>query len=840
MTRHTGESNPAQAGGRIARVATLLYLLGTATLAGAEQISADNGNQEEVSSAPVIEETVVLGSLIPRPDRNAISPVYTIDRESLEIDGRQSIGQLLNRYPQFRPGNTSSFFSLPNHRNSYTSLNLRGLGPSRTLTLVNGRRLGPTGNTGEVDINILPVGLIENVDVLTGGASSVYGADAVAGVVNFALRDSYDGLELDVKGGRTDRNDGDTASVTLLGGSEFADGRGHFTAFLGYDDADSIAAIERDHSSREIEEDIATGELFFGGSPYLPGGLLVAPVVVGGMPSGALMFGRNGEARPFSFPDDLHSPYSVQDMRPNLERFTGGGFMNYEFNPALRLDVGVLLSDQNMRQVYDATPLTLLNMVLNTSNPLLTPETREVLQSNFGPTVIAEQFLYRTENVGVRTRDFDQDNAWYNLELSGRWTENWQWNLAYTQSDADLKLKQSGGASAARLQQALLVNPETGECFDPSGGCQPADAFGRGRLSPEAADFISEDPFVTREDTRQQIASFRSYGSWDIAGWRESNVAFGLEYRRDRGKFRPDERVNEATSYPGFSQGFASGGSDEVAEVYGELLVPVLEDHPWAQSLDLELGARYSDYSSYGGEWTWKSGLNWRVNPDFRLAGVFQRAARTPSLEESYLATYEAQAAVLGQTLFDPCAASNRPQDTPGREELCIEQGIDPDNLQSYEPAVVSTLQEVLGGNDNLDLETADTYSLRAIWTPEKIDGLSIALDYYNIDLSDYIVYLPGSEAMRLCFIAGGNQDYCQGIQRSAEGDITQWLNSYYNIGSIETEGYDLSLGYVLPHVAPWGWPSELEFSVIASKLDSWEVDVGGQAGSVDCAGLYF
>ena len=804
-------------------------------LCSACMVFAQDADQE-------IEEVIVLGSLIPRADYSAISPVYTIDREALELDSRETMAELLNRYPQFRPGPNGNFMNLTNPRSGSTSLNLRGLGPTRTLTLLNGRRIGPSGTDGQVDINMLPVGLIQRVEVLTGGASSSYGADAISGVVNFTLRDKVEDIELDATVGRTDRGDGDTVNISLLGGTTFAEGRGQITGFLGYFDAEAISASEREYSAQVIAENRNTGELFIGGSSSLPGGWSRWPAVLNGKaaPDG-LTFDRQGNPVSFTFPQDLYNPNSAMDMQSAVERKTGGAFLDYQFNDALELSLALLLTDKNTLQTFAPSPLFFGPLLINLGNPLLTPATREVLATNYDPTgigFIAIPYNYRTAGVGNRTRNYDQTSSWFNAELRGQWSSGWHWNMAYTRSEADMALDESGGASPSRLQQAVLVNPDTGQCFITEGNCSPADIFGPGRLSAEAADFIREAPFVTREDSHQQVLSLRTIGTFNLADWRDTAIALGLEFRRDEGSFKPDQRLKEASSFAGYFETFASKGTDDVAEVYGEMLLPLIQQSRWAQLLELELGLRYSDYSKIGSEWTWKTGLNWEVTSGLRLRGTYQRAARAPTLNESYQAYEEFEYNILGVQVSDPCAASNRPQDSPGRAELCIEQGIAPQNLAQYEPAIASTRVVGFGGNQDLEIEVADTYTLGVVWAPETLPGVSLSLDYYNIDLENFIFYLDNDESFILCFLTGKAGGFCDGIERSPQGDITRLQETYYNLGGIQTTGYDLNLNYALPHQAPWGWNSVFEISVIGSKLDSFEVNLG-QGESRECSGRF-
>jgi iron complex outermembrane recepter protein len=789
-----------------------------------------------------LEEVVVLGSLIPRADYTSVSPVYTINREALEIDGRNTMADLLNRYPQFQPRTNSATVNLTNPRGRRSSIDLRSLGPQRTLPLLNGRRLGPSGTDGQIDINTLPVGLIEQVEVLTGGASSSYGSDAIAGVVNFSLRDRVDGVEIDTRFSRTDRGDGDTGNLSILGGLPFANGNGQITGFFGYLDQDAIPSTAREISSVPIYLDQATGLPFEGGTTAVPGGWSWLGGVVDGQysPDG-FTFNRAGNPVAASFPEDVYNTAAYENLRGSLERKSAGAFVHYTLSDSTELDLGLLLTQKDSEDTFAPSPQYLGGLVINLDNPLLTPKAREAFATSYDPAgfgVIAIPYDYRPLDMGPRKRNYEQDNSWFNIELKGQWGTHWRWNMAYTYSDASMTLAETGGVSSSRLRQGVLVNPETGDCYDTSNGCVPVDIFGVGRLSDDAVDFLYEGEFVTREDTEQQVISLRANRSWQLARELDLAAAFGLEWRQDKGDFNPDSALREASSYLGFFEHIPSAGKDDVTEVYGEVLLPLVQSSAWAELLEAELGARYSDYSKIDGEWTYKAGLNWHLNGGIRFRAAYARAARAPNISESYLAFNEFERQVFGATVYDPCAASNRPQDFDGREQLCIEQGIAAENLASYEPAQTSIRVIEESGNLELDSETADTYTIGGLWQPESIPGFYLSLDYFDIEVEGFIFKLPSNDSFNLCFLTGKAGGYCGGIERTAVGDVSRLRSTFNNLGGRSIKGYDLNLDYTLPHAVPWGWPSDLSISLLATKNHSNEVDLG-QGVTVECNGRF-
>ncbi len=790
--------------------------------------------------APALEEVLVLGSHIPRADYRSISPVFTISRDDIAIDSRDTVAELLNRYPQF-VGDRNGSFNDFGVRAGAAPINLRGLGANRNLTLLNGRRLGPGSALGQVDTHILPMGLVERVEVLTGGAAAVYGSDAMSGVTNFTLRDDVEGLEVNASFERTDRNDGDIGNLSVLAGRELGSGWGHITGFASHLDAEAIGRAERDISALPLCEDRTRGELYVCGSPVVPAGYHRFPALLdGAVADDGFTFDASGNPIPFNHPGDLYNPFPDWDLRPGFRRSAAGAALELRPGDDTRLNAVLLWSEYELEKFYEPAPAIVEPLFTNLDNPVLSPAAAEVLRTNFDPRgagVAVFDYYYVLTALGRRKQESVRDNTWLNLELEGQWLRDWRWIAAYTLTDFSADTTQTGGYSAARLQQALLVNPATGDCLNPTGGCTPADIFGPGRLSAEAAAFIREGKFVSREDTRQQVVSLLTNGTVSLGQQRDLAIATGFEWREDQTRYRPDPALTDSIR-EGFNRELPVSGDNSVTELYAEMLLPLFKERDWAEALELEVGARYSDYSNADEEWTWKSGLSWMPAPGLRFRGMYQRAARAPNIVENYSPTRESLNTVLGIFSNDPCAASRRPQDFPGRVERCIAQGIDPDKLPAYEPGQRTFVTIVNSANPDLDSETADTYTLGLVWTPGRVPGFSVTLDAYRIDIEGAITYVPPEAMFQLCFASKNPDRYCAGIERDPGGDVTRKFGTFLNIGAIETRGYDLSLSYLYPHRAPWGWGSEVGLSVVANRTESFEI-VGEDGGRWECAGKF-
>ncbi|QFU76254.1 TonB-dependent receptor [Halioglobus maricola] len=579
----------------------------------------------------------------------------------------------------------------------------------------------------------------------------------------------------------------------------------------------------------------ADGTLFEGGSAAVPGGYFPAPAQVDGelAPDG-FGYDKSGDPVAFAQPEDLYNLNEQTSLTSAMQRSGLGLFAHYNLGEHMVLDASLLHAQNTVDSQFSPAAAFLGNLIVNLKNPLLSEANRDTLASSFDPQnrgFVVQPYYYRAMQAGNRTRKDDSENTWFNLEASGRLFDDWQWTAAYTQSDYDMELKQKGGVLAPSIRQAALVNPATGGCFDTSGGCQPADIFGPGRLSEQALSFISAEPYLSTESTRQQVASLRANGFINISQWTDIGLAAGLEWRRDKSRHRPDPRLLEANS---FRIAQPVSGEDDVTEAYGEILLPLLRERKGAQLLELELGARFSDYSKTGNEWTWKAGANWVPMDGLRLRASFNRAARAPNMNETYTPLVEEDFFQLGAIFPDPCAASNRPQDTPGRSELCISQGMDPANLPTFEPPTVFRFTDAISGNPELETEVADTYTLGVVWTPPSVTGLSVTLDYYDIEITDAISAINPYPAFQLCWV---DQAFCQGIERAPEGQVTRFFGTYYNTDSLQTNGIDLAFTYTWSHQAPWAWPSSLGVSVAANWLHSFELV--GNVGSWERAGRF-
>jgi iron complex outermembrane recepter protein len=804
------------------------------------QSSAQDSGKENADEA--IEEIVVIGSRLRRRDYDAPSPVSTIDREALYASGQGTLEAALSQMPQFIP---SLDRTANNPGNGRAYVNLRGLGAGRTLVMLNGRRLAPSGVGTEVDLNNLPQALIQSVEVVTGGASAVYGSDAVSGVVNFTLRDDFEGFGLDASAYATEEGDSTIYDLNLAYGHNFSNGRGNITVFGGYYSREETYADARDFTSVPVADDIETGELSETGSPRVPDGVMWVPGIDWGDGPADTIFDPDGNPREFIYPDDLYNYAPANFLQIPLDRYNGGLFVNYDLTDRSELYGEASYSRSEVDRILAPVPAAQF-LEINFDNPVLTPATRQLFTDNLFPAGDGTGFGFfvrRFEELGARTLESTSEYTRLLAGIRGDILAEWEFDAwaTYTRNDEEDDFLNDG--SLSRWQQGLLVDPATGQCFDPSGGCVPVNMFGAGNLSPEAVAFIRLPPLrdVTSRDQLLLSGYIRgpAFDTW--AGSVET--VLGAEWRRDDGSFVVDPFTaadDSMTAASAFDPDRNVIGEEEVAEIYAETLVPLADGLPFADYLGIELGGRYSSYENAGTDETYKLGMQWAPLPYLRFRGMFQRSVRAPNLRESF----EEQVVVVdslvsGDPTADPCSASAEPEER-GNAEKCIATGLPADQIGVFEAGVFPA-NFVSGGNPDLESETADTITLGVVVRPEAIPNLQVSVDYFEIDLAGEIGSL---NAVGACFDVGNVDNlYCDQISRDPTTfNVDEILEFNINRGALKTSGFDTQLSYSLelpPALTIGNAGASLTADIMWSHLQELQSQETPFSSVVECAGTF-
>jgi len=822
------------------------------------------------SSDDVLDTVVVTGSRLVKKDFVSNSPVATVNAVQFERTGAINTENLLNTLPQTVPGldRTSN-----NPGNGTATVDLRGLGANRTLVLINGRRAQPNGAGGIVDINTISPSMIENVEVLTGGASSVYGADAVAGVVNFILKDDFEGVEANAGYTTTQEGDGETINANVTLGANTADGRGNATVNISYTDRAGVLQGARGFSETALFDNADNTGLEPGGSSGVPG----TSIFAGGLgtfspDSFGIVFDANGVANPFVTSGDVNDFYNyapVNFLQLPQERFTISTTSHYEINDHADVYLEGRFTNNTVASQLAPTPIfqTPANGFSLDGNPFIDPATQQILSDAIGSGVDTDgdgiddtaSALLRRRLVEVGPR-FNQDSRNQFQIVVGvkgeTFVDNWDYDLSYSEGRTQNSNFQTGNVNRGRFDQALLLADADGDgnvdldangnptCSDTSTngatvGCSPLNLFGPGNISPEAAAFL-ETAVATTDETIQRVAQFNLVGDLGEFSLTDTpiGVAVGVEYIENDFTFNPSQDV-AASTIAGFNGSPALAGNFDTYSAYGEASIPLLGGLSFVEDLTLDVAGRVSDFSTVGTEYNYKVGGTWTVNEQLRLRGNYNTAVRAPNIGELF-----APVAENFPGADDPCSASGAPNGvvTPEVAAICIASGVPAAvvGTAAINPAA-GQVRSLAGGNPNLDAEDAETFTIGAVITPNFIEGLTLSVDYFDVSIDDAIAAFGGGtdNILTVCFtdpVQGGiGSPFCDAVNRESDGTIDFVSNQSANVAGIDLNGLDVAAQYGVD-VGEFG---DLSFNYLGTVTlgNEFQAFAGDQV--FDCAGRF-
>ncbi len=835
-----------------------------------------------------LDEVVVTGSRIPQINLITTSPVTQVTGEDVDIAGVTRVEDLVSQLPQAFAAQNST---VSNGASGTATVSLRGLGSSRTRLLIDGRRMGyGSPNDPAADLNQVPEQLVERVEVLTGGASAVYGSDAVAGVVNFIMRKDFEGLQVDAQygfyqhhndydgpgnlratiAGRAASNpsqfrlpdddvaDGESRSLNIAMGVSSPDGRGNITAYAGYRNNNPVLGADRDYSSCSLGGEAAGSFLCGGSSTAFPGRFLSltngANLTVGG-PAGT----GNGTFVPFNAATGQYNFGPLNYYQRPDERYTLGAFGRYEVNDRVEAFAQLMFSDyQSVAQI--APSGAFLGPIINVScdNPLLSAQQRAAV--GCGDEVSTVNMLIGRRNVEGGGRQDSLNYTSYRgvAGIRGEISQGWNYDIAAQFSRVRLARTYLNDMSSTRIGRALdVVDADPGEGVTPAcrtfvdgsdTACVPYDIFSTGGVTQAALDYL-QIPLIQTGETTQQVVTAAVTGDtgWTMPGASRSvEVAFGAEYRRD---FLGSVTDTAFATGDGAGQGGATigfTGDTDVAEVFGEIQIPLADDQPWAYSASLDAAYRRSEYENFGAD-TYKVGLDYAPIEDVRFRASYSRAVRAPNVIE----LFTAQGFNLFDMDFDPCSAPGRATNDAGPVPAsCVGTGNHQVTAAERDGGILDSpagqYNFLQGGNPDLNPETADTYTFGLVLTPRALPGFNLSIDYFNIDVVDLIGTIGAQNILDACYVAENAQACTLIVRDGPTGAL--WLNTgnvidtNVNIGGISTSGIDFNGNYGID-LEDWGMPAfgSLNFSFVGTLLESLETDTGlGFANSVyDCQGFY-
>ena len=750
-----------------------LYL----AVAIASSLSSQAFAQESETSAPAAEEQKVesiqvTGSRVSRDGYDTPTPVASMSEEDINTFAPNSVADFVNTMPSVSGSSTASTSSgsLSNGASGIAALNLRALGTGRTLVLFDGQRSVVSASTGQVDTNTFPQSLIKRVEIVTGGASSVYGSDAISGVVNFILDKEYTGFKSQVEYGETTYGDRENSKIVLTYGSELGNGDGHLLLSGEVFRANGIHYTTRDYAEQGnvamINPDTSEGAPYFytgsgiGISNYTPGGLIASGPLAGtyfgvdgatgqlatGATSGQWMQGGDWEYT-------TSGMLGTNSLAADLDRKNLFGRLSWMFGETEVFLQGSYAEYEGLS--YYINPTT-KGVTIYADNAYL-PESVATQMATLG----LDSFSLNTSNVDMpasgsnNKRDTTRivGGAKGEFALSDKY---FLWDVYYQhgKTNTDEHMTPTYNTSRLSLATDAVVDPDTGNIVcrstltDPTNGCVPLNRMGVGVASEEALAYVLGQP-RRKQEFIQDVAAI-NFSTSDIDGWAGPiSLAFGAEYRKEEMDGSVDEEYSSGWKYGNYK---VTEGSYNVKEAYLEALVPVIED------LDFNGAVRYTDYSTSGGVTTWKTGFTWSPIDDATFRITKSKDIRAPNLSELYAA------------------------------------GTARSNSVTINGASVPMVQN-LQGNPNVSPEEADSFGLGVVLRPGFLEGFSATIDYYEVEVDGVIGYVTADTTAEYC-VEYGVQKYCDNMIYDESGTL-QTINLLYdNLNSMSAKGVDYDVTY--------------------------------------------
>lgn len=776
---------------------------------------------DDAAADDEVEKIEVTGSRITRSTFDAPTPTVVLSADDIKMSGATNINDLLISMPQFGEGldSTSGNYSFGN--SGLNVIDLRGIGETRTLVLINGKRPTPLTNDSQTlfaDIGMIPSELLERVEVLTGGASAVYGSDAVAGVVNFILKKDYQGTS--VRGQISDTADGGhgTKNFTITHGRNFDGDRGNFSFSIDYLDEEVLRQSDRKGTSAQ-QRSVANPDNT-GPEDGIPDKIWLQNLTTTEWGGEATIYGiwnydystpdwyevdANGNATLRTDASQVRDGWLAVDgsgfpldrwgyIEDPFERVNVYSSLNYQFDD-FDLAFDITYSSANSKDVIDP-PFINSWMHIDT------------MESIFDvPDAIATQI--RTEDggwaklhytfyeAGGRNHKNERDYLAANLSLSGYFENDWGWDVNFSSGQTNSELTVGNALRFDRISSDFeLIGP----CAD-SNSCPTFSPFAR--PSQDVLDYIL-DSHVTTTDVITHAFSANIAGDLFELPAGTVQMSSGVEVRYEDLEYKPSELWQSGNLS---SQMTGMAADRDIKEIYAEVLIPVLADLPMVKALDVELAARQAEYSTEASSFSsTKLGVNWSINDSIRFRSTLSTAVRAPQLSELYSGE-----SVGYVTMSDPCHATNidgGPED--GRRIAnCARLGIEKGWVSN-----VSTQrgQTTSSGFEGLKEEKAETLTVGFVFQPTNVKGLRLSLDYYDIKLEDMISYFGANAMLGNCVDLLPNSidnDFCKQVTRDDNGNVLNVRTSSLNADESRRRGLDIEADYALDN---------LSFKLIATR----------------------
>lgn len=773
---------------------------------------------EEAPRTDTRDTIVVTGTRIARPNVESAVPLAVVGQAELLQDAQQNISDTLNELPQVAVGLTRTNSNFLTSGNGIATVNLRSLGSSRTLTLVNGRRfIGGFAGDSAVDLNNIPSDFVDRIEIVTGGSSAVYGSDAVAGVVNFILKDEYDGIGIRAQSGITDEGDNPRYLVSVTAGQKLFDDRLSLIGNFTWDKDEGLPSRNRGISDQDCGANAVCGPT--GYSSFAPQGRFqlindeLDPIAI--LPGGTSLFTFNPDnSLVFGFPTGFgFNRNSLRLISTPLERKLATGLLNFEVTDAVKFFAEATYSKVDSNSTIEPLAIDSIGDLGNAytiDNPFIPQDIQDAIaaaNSDADPDNDVDFISFRRRSNDIFDRSNTNERKTFRLAtgFNGKLAEKYDWEVSYVYgrmhdftatTDIDIS-KYNDALDAIRVGPGDVVGVDI-ICADPAAvaaGCIPVDLFGHNTVDPRAAEYIKAS--VPRSDdilNKQHVVTASISGPLFSLWAGDVNAAVGGEYRKETTREDLDELtnagLNSGNQLPDLS------GKFHVWEAFGEIQVPLIQDASFTKFLGLTGAARYSDYSTIGGVWSYNIGAEWAPIDDVRFRGMYAVANRAPNVGELFSQPSQTFAAIS-----DPCDGVTATADQGGFGDFCraipgVAAAIADAGVFEYTLADLQGIDGFIGGNQNLQEETAKTKTLGVVLTPRFLPGFSATIDYYDIKIKDAIATLGRNFSVEQCLLTG-NSVFCDNVIRNPNtGFITRVNGQLINVAGFQSKGVDVGVNY--------------------------------------------
>jgi outer membrane receptor protein involved in Fe transport len=827
-----------------------------------------------------IEQIVVTGSRIKMANLEGTSPVTQVTSADIATQGVTRVEDLINQLPQAFAAQNAN---VSNGATGTATVNLRGLGSARTLVLVDGRRMPYGGVTNSAaDLNQIPAAMVERVEVLTGGASAVYGSDAIGGVVNFIMKKDFEGVQFDAQYGFYQHNnnfggegavklrdvirgraatnpsqfrlpgnyvtDGAGTEFNVLMGVSTEDGRGNITAYAGVRDNDEVLQRDRDYSvcSLSATRNTDRSHRCGGSATSYPGYFYTAGAAF------TIDSTTGNTFRPFNAGTDLYNFGPTNHYQRPDRRYSLGAMGHYELTDFADVYTQLMFSDySSIAQIAPGGNFFNSNSV-NCGNPFLSAQQLGVLGCSAADvTANNSATLYvarRNVEGGGRQQSFENSSFRSLLGVRGAITDTWDYDASVQYSKVKADQLTLNYFKIDRIQRSLNVvaDPTTGAptCMSALDGtdpaCVPYNIFQIGGVTQEALNYL-QAPGLQQGTIDQTVYQGIITGDLANIGLKSPmasqgvQVLFGAEYRKDTLKNNTDDLLTSAQLSGTGGATIGIEGETSVTDLFMELNVPLLENVAFADSLGFDAAYRYSDYDSLTTD-TYKFGMEWAPVQDVKFRGSYQKAVRAANVVE----LFTAQGFNLFDLPGDPCGQDLAGTAAAASDAACLATGVPASQLRGASlDSPAGQYNFLQGGNPDLVPEESETFTAGIILTPRFLPKLTMSVDYFNIEITDTISTFGSNNTLNACYFQGDAAS-CSRINRDQNGNLwradgnVEDLN--VNIGSLETTGYDLNLNYSGVEMGTFG---SLNFNLTGTYLDELITVPGPGVDAYECAGFF-